>query len=434
MKEVFFISQRVSGNKSGFTRTILNVGVASLSLCLAVIVVSTCLITGFKNEIRDKVFGFWGHIHITHTGSWRSIENLPIDREQDFIFHLDTLEGLSYQQTYSIPLGKFNFELFDRTMHTQGGVKHTNSFLNHPTILATSNDFEGIILKGLGADFDWNFIERYLQKGETIDLKSEEVQRHLILSEQTARRLELDLGDAVIINFIIENQQRRRRMEVKGIYRTGLEEYDRRFALVDMRLIQNILGWEGHQISGFEVVLDHIDDIELFNDYIYLDLLPPELNSEPITRRFPAIFEWLELQNINERVILILMMVVGLITMITSLLILILDRTSMIGVLKSLGATNGTIRKIFLYYGFSLLLKGIIIGNSIGLALCFIQKEFEFLTLNEADYYLAVAPIHFDWFKILLFNSIFIILIMVVLLIPATIISRIDPVKVLRFK
>ncbi len=433
MKEVWFIGRKIVGSNTGFTRTILRIGVASLSLCLAVVIVATCLVTGFKNEIRDKVFGFWGHIHITHTGSWRSVENLPIDKNQDFILHLDTLKGLSYYNPMRLPFTDIVLKE-DRKTHTAGTVRHVHSFLNQAAIITTADDFEGIILKGIGPDFDWSYMKEYLRQGDTIDTGGSEASREIILSEQTANRLELELGDQLIVNFIIDNQQRRRRVSLSGIYRTGLEEYDRRFALADQRLIRSVLGWEEHQVSGFEIFLEDVADVGYFHEYIYLDLLPPDLTSEPITRRFPAIFEWLELQDINERVIVILMLIVGIITMSTSLLILILDRTHMVGVLKSLGATNRVIRNIFLYYGLSLLIRGLVIGNALGLGLCWLQLQYGIITLNEEDYYLAQAPVYFAWGKIFWLNLVFVLVIMLVLFIPSAIISRIDPVRVLRFK
>ncbi len=434
MREVLFISRKIIRNKSGFTNTILKIGLTSLSLCLAVVIVSTCLVTGFKSEIRDKVFGFWGHIHVTHTGAWRSVETLPIDKNQEFLHHLDTLKGLSYDRPLKIPFTNTELGFGSRLVHTKGAVKQIHSFVNQPAILSTADEFEGIILRGIGADFDWDFMTEYLRSGEILNLRDTVIERAVILSEQTANRLELKVGDPLIINFIIDNQQRRRRVELKGIYKTGLEEYDRRFAIVDQRMIQQILGWDQSQVSGFEIFLDDVADVNYFHEYIYLDLLPAELSSEPITRRFPAIFEWLELQDINERVILLLMLIVGIITMTTSLLILILDRTRMIGVLKAVGATNRTIRNIFLYYALNLIVKGLLIGNAVGLGLAFIQYKFEIIKLNEADYYLDVAPVHFPWDQIILLNLAFAAVIMLILLIPASVISKVDPVKVLRFK
>ena len=432
MREVFFISSKILKNKSGFTNTILKIGMTSLALCLAVVIVATCLVTGFKTEIRDKVFGFWGHIHITHTGSWRSVESVPIDKNQDFIYHLDTLKGLSWYAPVEIPFTGIN--LGETLVHTKGGVKQIHTFLNQAAILSTAEDMEGIVLKGIGLDFDWTFLSEYIRAGEPLQLSDTIPSRGILLSEQTANRLSLEVGDPLIVNMIIDNQQRRRRVSIEGIYKTGLEEYDRRFAIIDQRLIQQMIGWEPHQVSGFEVILEDVADIDLFHEYIYLDLLPPELNSEPITRRFPAIFEWLELQDINERVILILMLIVGIITMTTSLLILILDRTAMIGVLKSLGGTHAVIRNIFLIYALRLILRGLVLGNVIGLGLCYLQYQFGFIKLNEEDYYLEVAPVHFPWDKIILLNAVFVLVIMLVLLIPAAVIARINPVKVLRFK
>jgi len=229
-------------------------------------------------------------------------------------------------------------------------------------------------------------------------------------------------------------EQLERRFTVEGIYRTGLEEYDRQFALVDIRKIQQVLGWKENQVSGFEVFVDNIDDLDAFTNYIYFEEITNDLYAESIKEKMRAIFEWLDLQDVNEWVILGLMLVVAIINMVTALLILILERTNMIGTLKSLGAANWSIRWVFLYYAGYIILVGLFWGNLIGLGLCWLQATFGFITLDEANYYLAVAPIKINWWSVLLLNGGTLVVTLLFLIVPSYLVSRIDPVKAIRFK
>jgi lipoprotein-releasing system permease protein len=429
----YFIARKVatSGQQS-FSRLIIRIAILAVALSITVMIVATALIHGFKNQISSKIFGFWGHIHIMDTGVTHSLEAIPIDRNQTFYPTLDTIRKVKYLDNPSFLGYRFEDQLVEKETH--GGVKHIQVFANIPGIIKTKTEIEGIVLKGIGKDFLWENMDDYLIEGNRLVI-SDTVSRDIIISEQTANRLLLKVGDKMVIYFIIgEDNQIPKALNVVAIYKTGLEEYDQKFAIVDIRLIQDVYEWTPDQVGGFEVFLDDIRDIEPINEYIYMDEVPNDLFSQTIRDKFPSIFEWLGLQDINEVVILFLMLVVSIINMITALLILILERTNMIGILKALGNTNWDIQKIFLYYAGYIVCVGLFFGNITGLLICFLQKYFEFITLSESDYYLSVAPIEVDWWSILFLNIGTLIVTLLFLVIPSYLVTRISPVKAIRFK
>jgi lipoprotein-releasing system permease protein len=246
--------------------------------------------------------------------------------------------------------------------------------------------------------------------------------------------LQVGVGDKFVVHFVKERDQLRRLFQVCGIYKTGLEEYDRKFALCDIRQVQNLLGWDKNQVAGFELWLDDLRDLDLYNQYIYDEVLPPELLSVSIRDKFPSIFEWLELQDYNEVVILALMLAVAIINMITALLVLVLERTNMIGILKALGAGNGRIRQVFIYHAAVITLLGMFWGNLIGLGFCFLQDKFRFIQLNEADYYLSYAPVKINWLAVASINVGTLAITLLFLLLPSLVVSSITPVRAIRFK
>lgn len=427
----YFIARKValSGQKS-FSRLIIRIAVIAVALSIAVMILSTALITGFKKEISSKIFGFWGHIHITDPDVSQSLlEIYPISNKQGFYPSLDTLKNVTYYETKTI----FGREV-EREKTTKGGVRHIQTYAIKPGIIKANDEIEGIILKGIGADFDWDFLQQYIQKGQALHLPDTGYSNEILISKQTAERLKVDVGDKFIIHFVEKGEQLRRRFVISGIYRTGLEEYDSKFALVDIRQVQQILGWKPTEVSGFEVFIDDIDDLSTLNEYIYFEELPTDLYAETIREKFPEIFEWLELQDINEAVILVLMVIVALINMVTALLILILERTNMIGTLKALGSTNWSIRKIFLYYAGYIILVGLFWGNLFGIGLALLQKYFGIIKLDEANYYLSVAPIDLQAFAILGLNAGTLAVTLLFLIIPSYLVTRISPVKAIRFK
>ncbi len=427
----FFVAQRVAtSSQRSFARLIIRIAVIAVALSMTVMVVATALISGFKQEIADKIFGFWGHIHITNPSIDQDLlESFPVSTDQPFYPELENIESITYP-AYTEFMGRESLQ----QLQTRGGISHIQTYALRPGIIKANDEIEGIILKGIGSDFNWSFLSEYLVEGDTIDVATDTISREILISRQTAQRLKVGVGDRFIVHFVERGEQLRRRFSVGGIYKTGLEEYDRQFALVDIRQIQQLLNWREDQVSGFEVFVEHLEDLAPLTQYIYFEELPSDLYAESIRQKVPEIFDWLDLQDINEVVILTLMIIVAIINMMTALLILILERTNMIGILKALGGTNWAIRKMFLYYAAYIVLMGLFWGNLLGLLLCFLQDRFGIVQLDEANYYLSTAPIAIDWWVILLLNLGTLLVTLLFLIIPSYLITRISPVRSIRFK
>jgi lipoprotein-releasing system permease protein len=429
----FFIARRIAFSAANsFSKIILRIAIAAVALSVAVMIAATALIAGFKTEISRKIFEFWGHIHISDTRYALSYEPQPISRKQPFYPSLDTMRRLVYTVPHTTILGDETG--VDEVKVTRGGIRHIQVFAHKPGIIRTKTALEGILLKGVGTDFDWNNLKPYLVAGNYLSLPDSAPSRDIIISQQTADRLQVGVGDKFVVHFVKEREQLRRLFQICGIYKTGLEEYDRKFALCDIRQTQNLLGWNEDQVAGFEVWLDDLRDIEAYNTYIYNEVLPPDLLSVSIREKFPAIFEWLQLQDYNERVILGLMLAVAIINMVTALMVLLLEHTSLIGILKALGEQDGRIRQIFLYYAAVITLTGMFWGNLIGLGFCFLEDKFHLIHFNEADYYLSYAPVKINWLAMIGINAGTLIITLIFLLIPALWVSKIAPVRAIRFR
>ncbi|MEM6965635.1 MAG: FtsX-like permease family protein [Bacteroidota bacterium] len=430
----YFIATRVAqSGKQSFSRLIIRIAIVAIALSVAVMVVATALIRGFKSEISNKIFGFWGHVHITDTSTANlTNDEFPVDVNQDFYPSLDTITKVKYLDFLEL----FGRVYEDQTIEkvTKGGVRHIQVFATRPGVIKTKNEIEGIVVKGIGKDFDWQYLKKFLVAGEPLTVTDSMVSRQIILSEITAERLDLKVGDTFTIYFVKKESQAPRKFKLAGIYRTGLAEYDKVIALVDIRQIQKLRGWTEEQVGGFEVFLDDIDDLKPMAEHIYLDILPANLYAQSIKDKNRSIFDWLELTNTNEQVLIALMLLVAIINMMTALLILILERTNMIGILKALGHSNWNIRKIFLYYAAYIIVIGLAWGNGIGLFLCWLQDTFRFVKLSEEDYYLAYAPIEINWWIVIALNIGTLLITLIFLIIPSYMVTRISPVKAIRFK
>jgi len=420
----FIANKTAFSEPSAFVGVIIKIAIAGVAIGLAVMIITMSTITGFKNQITDKIFGFWGHLHITNNNITISNEQTPINSDLTFI---DTLLNIA-EVTYGGQDGA-------QKSVSNGGIRHVQEYILAPAILNTKNDYEGIYLRGVGFDYDWDNMDKYIVDGRSIQLSRDSLSNDILISEITSKRMKVGVGNSVIVSYIRDKDIIKRRFKICGIYKTGLGEFDERFSMIDIREIQQFLKWAPNEIAGYEVFLDDLDDLDLMDNYIYYsDILPRGLFAQSIKDKYSSIFEWLELQNINETVILMLMIIVCIINMITAILILILERTNMIGVLKSLGSTDKSIRRIFLYHGFYIILWGVLLGNFIGIGLSLIQKHFGVLKLDESDYYLSVAPIEFNLWSILIMNVLTIILVLATLVIPTYLVTKITPVKALRFK
>ncbi|MEY3240164.1 MAG: hypothetical protein RIR11_1602 [Bacteroidota bacterium] len=429
----FFIARRIAfAGKRNFSSIIIRIAIVAVALSVAVMITASALISGFKTEISKKIFEFWGHIHIASaiTDS-ATADATPVSDSLPF---LDALRKTG-QVPFAVPSTILGFETDGEAEKlTHGGIRHVQAFALKPGIIRSKTAMEGIILKGVSNTFDWENLKPYLEEGAPPALNDTAPSREILISRQTANRLQVGIKDKFVVHFVKEGQQAKRLFEVCGIYKTGLEEYDRKFALCDLRQVQELLDWAPNQVAGFEVWLDDIRDLDVFNQYVYEEMIPTDLVSASIREKFPAIFEWLQLQDLNEFVILGLMLAVAIINMITALLVLVLERTNMIGILKALGARNGSIREIFLYHAAVITLNGMFWGNLIGIGLCLLQQKFRFLRLNEADYYLSYAPVKFEWFTLLSINIGTLLITILFLLIPSFVVSKISPVKAIRFR
>lgn len=384
------------------------------------------MLRGFKAEITDKVFGFWGHIHVAATQSGDGLfEAVPFSTTEPWI---DSIRAITGSVDYPLGYPEMGFG-----ESSKGGIKQVQTFIVKAGVIQTKEEIEGILLKGVGEDTDWTFFKENLRQGELPDLTDTVASRMVLLSEQTAARVNLSVGDPFIVHFPDGRQMRKKRFTVGGLYRTGLEEYDTQFALVDQRVLQELLGWEPDQVSGVELIAENVDDAEGLAAYIFYEVVPSNFYAESVRERFPPIFEWLRLQDANEYVIIGLMLGVCLVNMMTALLILILERTNMVGVLRTMGMAGRDLRGIFLRFGGRILLRGLFWGNLIGLGLCLLQKYTGLLKLSEENYYLATAPIKINWLIVLGLNIGTIVIVMLLLLIPAQLVTRIDPLKTIRF-
>ncbi len=428
-----FIAKRIAfTNSTSFTKVIIRIAMAAIAVSLTVMILTTAIISGFKKEITDKIFGFWGHINITDSNINRNFELSAINKDDTYYNEIQEIKQIEYQSDAKILGFPLEGKVIDKV--TNGGVKGVHPYIQLAALLSTKENFHGVLLKAVGQDYDWQRMQKFIIDGTKINYQKDSVSNDLLISKNIANKLNIKTGDKVVLSFIRDNVQIKKRFEVCGIYNTGLEEYDKRFGIVDLAKIQDILGWPSSDVQGMEVVLDDVKDMDIISEYIYYEVLPQKYYAETIRSKFPSIFEWLNLQDINEKIIIQLMVLVAIINMITVLLILILERTQMIGILKSLGMNNGSIRKIFIYNAGYIIFFGLLFGNILGISIAWLQKHFQFIQLDEANYYLSTAPIAINGWTILWLNVATLIVTLLFLIIPTMLVSRITPVKALRFE
>jgi len=396
--------------KRSFSRSIVAIAIFGIALGLAVMIVAVAIITGFKKEISNKVIGFGAHMQILNMDSNLSYEMIPVPANLESVMSVRELDGVKSVHTFAIKAG----------------------------IIKTGEEIHGAVLKGVDADFDWGFIDQHLIRGETFRVSDTSQTGHVVLSENMANLLKLGVGDKFTMYFI-QDPPRARSFTIKGIYDTSLEEFDMLYIFADIRQVQRLNDWHGGQVSGYEVLLEDLDDLEEVaegvRDRVAYDFLDDgsRLRVETIRERYTQIFDWLGLQDMNVFILILLMLIVAGFNMISGLLILILERTNMIGILKALGTTNFSIRKIFLYQSGYLTLVGLLWGNLIGLLICLAQKYFHIISLDPTSYYLDTVPINLNFLHILLLNLGTMCITFLFLLLPSMIISRISPDKSIRF-
>lgn len=408
----YFIAKRIHfrQDRKHVSRPAVRIAILGIAIGLAVMLLAVSIVLGFKQEIRNKTIGFGGHIQITNFDSNNTYEMSPI-----------MLDDSLKQELQNIP-----------------GIKHIQAYATKPGIIKTTDQFQGIVLKGIDRNFDWNFFKSNLTDG-TILIPDDSLQNNAVISQYLSNLFKLKLGDS-FFTYFIQDQVRARKFTITGIYSTNFVEYDKLFILTDIRHIQHLNNWNDSLVSGYEILIDDFQQIDLVGDQVYYktaNILQADGNSyytQTIKDINPQIFAWLDLLDINVWVILFLMLAVAGFNMISGLLILILERTTMIGILKSIGATNWSIRKIFLYHSFFLIGKGMLWGNIIGLSICAIQYFTGILPLDPEAYYIATVPIIFNWPFILLLNVGTLLASILMMIGPSYLITKILPAKIIRYE
>ena len=409
----FFIAKRLvfdKENKKEFSRSFIRIALFGISLSLTVMLVTVSVATAFKEEIRNKVIGFGAHIQILNYDSNTSFETKPVTKNQDFYPGLERVPG----------------------------IKHVQVFATKAGIIKSGEEIQGTVVKGIGPDFDWSFFKNNLKEGEILTINDSALNNGIIISQYMAGILSLSVGDDVALYFI-QDPPRVRRFKVTGIYETGLLEFDKLYSVADIKHVQRLNDWNTDQVSGFELFVDDFDNLETMT-YVVNDMVGYDYseNKEPlrvtnIVNRYPQIFDWMGLFNLNVIIIIILMLVVAGINMVSGLLVMILERSRMIGILKALGAENVKIRWVFLYMSGFLILSGLFWGNVIGLGLLWIQDYFGVLKLDPSAYFLSKIPIRFNLYYILALNLGTLLTVIIILTIPSFLISRVSPLKTIQF-
>lgn len=412
----YFIAKRLTAsdkNKSSISAPIKNIAIAAIAIGMIMMIISVAAGVGLQQKIREKVAAFNGHIIVSNFDDNQSeVSRDPISINQDFYPKFKNVSGISHIQAVATKAG----------------------------IIRTESDFEAVIYKGVGKDYDWNNLKEYLVEGKLPDV-SKNLNAQVLISKYIAERLHLKVGDKFNTFFMKDDNNKlpnRRYFEISGIYNSGFQEFDATYIIGDIRHLQRINKWNPDQIGSFEIFIDDFNQIEQKGDEVYNNTQNKQdasktLDTQTIAEKYFYIFEWLHLFDFNIVVILVIMIIVATINMVVALLVLILECTQMIGILKAVGANNWTIRKIFLYNAFHLIVRGLIWGNLIAIGIIIIQQQFGIVKLNPESYYVNVAPLYLDWLYILLLNLGTAIVAFLVLLIPSYIVTKISPVKAMRF-
>lgn len=417
MKVAGFIANRIafspskgSGKQKSFSRFIIKLSIVATVISVAVMIVTLAFANGFQETISQKIFSFWGHIRVQEKQPERAViaEETPIIKNDSLI--------LSIKKN---PL-----------------VESIHPFATKYAILKTTDEIEGILMKGLDSSYDFSHFQQFIIKGRPVQFNDSSYSREIMISDYTARQLKLNVNDRILIYFIRpDGTIRPDKLTVTGIYKTGIEEYDKTFAIGDIKLIQRLNDWAIDEVGGYEIFLKDYKKIDQAADEIYdMDEFPQTWNTVSVKNVSPNIFDWLSMQDVTRNVLIGFMIIVAIINLITCLIILVLERVRMIGILKSLGATDWTVQKIFLRHSALITVAGIVIGAAIGLGLLYLQKATGFIKLNEDAYYLSEAAVKIIWWQVgaICFGTL--IVCFLVLMVPSVLVRKIQPVKAIQFR
>jgi lipoprotein-releasing system permease protein len=415
MTSGFFIARRIFQNKEGeknISPPAVRVAIISIALGLVVMILAVAIVVGFKKEVRNKVIGFGSHIQITNFDSNSYYEMKPI---------------------------AVSDSLFDQ-LRNYPNISHVQRFSTKPGLIKTDEDSQGVVFKGIGEDYNWDFFKQNLLEGEIPKIRPDSSTTGILISKRIADKLNLKLGDSFLTYFVRQDDVSPRKFHITGIYQTNFSDYDKLFILVDIKQIRRINQWDADMTSGLELTVKDYNQTDQTANDLYFDMqsrtdrLGNVFYTCSVKQLNPVIFGWLDVLDMNVAVILILMILVAGFSMISGLLIIILERANMIGTLKALGENNARIRKIFLYVSAFLIAKGLFWGNLIALSVCFIQKYTGVLKLDPETYYLSEVPVEINWIYILLINFGTLIVTLLLLIGPSYLVAKISPAKTIRFE
>jgi lipoprotein-releasing system permease protein len=418
----FYIAKRIfksKDRKHTFSNPIIKIGVTGIALGVAVMIVTLSIITGFQNQIKEKISTFSAHLQVHDYNKSSSDEPFPISLEPQLINELKS----------------------------NPSVKHIQTFATKNGILKTKTENEGILLKGIDENYDWSYIKPYTSEGENLSITKNEVSKDIFISKTLANKLNIQLNQKLLIYFMtkkknndeesitssyIEYEPRVKDFYVKGIFETGFSDFDKNLAFIDLKQIQKLNYWDSTLVAGYEIYINDFNKLEQAQEELN-DLVGFNYKVSSIKEMQAPIFNWLDMINVNAIIIIGLMAIVAAINMISALLILILESTSMIGVLKALGTSNKSVRQIFFHVSINLLAKGLIIGNVVGIGFCLLQQHFKVLKLDAEIYYLKYVPINFSIAHVVLVNAGTVIICLLMMYLPTLILNKITPIKAIRF-
>jgi lipoprotein-releasing system permease protein len=408
-----FIARRIAFNRQRtFSRFILRLAISATIISVAAMILTVAFTRGFQDAISKKVFNLWGDIRV------------------------DRRSGNDAQLAEELPVRRNDTVL--RILHANPDIKTIQAFATKNAVIRSNEGIEVVLMKGVEKDYDFRNLDGFLKSGRWIRFSDTSYSSEIVISTYTAAQLKIKVGDKVLIYFIqpdsqLQVQARVRPMTIAGLFKTGIEDYDKSIAIGDLRLIQRLNGWKDDQIGGYEIFTKEYRQATLVDSLIYPQL-PEEWNSRPTVNIYPNIFDWLNLQNKTIAIVLVIMVIVATLNLVTCLIILVLERTRMIGILKAFGTPNLVIQRIFLYQGGIITLFGLLLGNVFGLLICWAQNRYGFITLPEDAYFISKAVVKLEWWHFLLINGGTFLICFLVLMIPTLIIRKVQPVRAIQFR